>query len=636
MSELKPLMEKNFIDYASYVIIDRAIPDIRDGCKPVQRRLLYTLHNMDDGKFHKVANVIGETMKLHPHGDLSITDALVVLANKEYFIEKQGNFGNVLTGHNAAAARYIECRLTPLARETLFNRSMTEFLPSYDGRRDEPVYLPSKLPVLLMLGTEGIAVGMSTKILSHNFIELLEAQIKILKKQEFQIYPDFFQGGYIDVSEYEDGLGKVRIRAKIEEAGPKKLIIREIPFSTTTTNLIASIESAAQRGKVSVGSINDFTTEKVEIELNCSRGAMAKDVIKELYAYTDCEVSISSNIVTISKNHPMEITVSKYLQMFTKQLKDQIKAELEWELAQLTDRQHWLTLEHIFIVNKVYKRIEKARSEKQIFTEVRTGMLPFKKQFIRPIKEEDIKRLIELKIRRISAYDIKKHQDDIDDIVAKIRETEKKLKALNRTTINYLKGLADKYREQYPRRTVITSFQTVDKKQVAKADIRMNYDPEKNYYGADVRGSEFKLTATEFDKILLITDDGAYRIVAPPSKLLLTGRLLYADIFNPDKGLTIVFIYLDDKGHPWGKELTISKYITDKIYSLFPPSQNGIIFFTHERPLPKIILHFKKKARQKIKEAKYNLKDIKPATKASRGTKIYDKPVESIEIMEKK
>jgi topoisomerase IV subunit A len=487
-----------------------------------------------------------------------------------------------------------------------------------------------------MLGTEGIAVGMTTKILPHNFIELLEAQVCILKKQPVQIYPDFPQGGVIDVSEYGDGQGRVRVRARIEQSGPKKLIIRELPFSTTTNSIIASIEAAAQKGKVSVGSINDFTTDKVEIELNCSRGALAEDVIKELYAYTECESTITSNIVIIRKDHPNEVTVTEYLEEVTSQLKTQIKAELEWSLVQLVDRQHWLTLEHLFIVNKVYKELEKAKSEEQIFSEVYKGMIPFKKQFLRPMTDDDVKRLIELKIRRISAYDIKKHKNEIDDILSKIAETNKKLKNLTQTTIGYLQGLIDKYRDEYPRRTQFTAFQTVDKKQVAKADIRMSYDPERNYFGSDVRGSEFKVTATEFDRILILTSDGTYRIVAPPEKMLLTGKLLYADIFDPAKGLTCLFIYLDDKGLPWGKKLKISKYIMAKAYSLFPPSQNGIIYFTHKRPLPRIKLHFVKMARQKIKEAPYNLENIKPATTASRGTKVHEKAVESIEIIEPK
>ena len=288
MSYLEPVMQQNFLEYASYVVVDRAIPNLNDGCKPVQRRILNTLFEVDDGKFNKVANIIGETMKLHPHGDASIGAALVVLANKEYFIERQGNFGNPTTGHAAAAPRYIECRLTELAKDTLFNKNLTEYQPSYDGRKKEPVILPVKLPVILMLGTEGIAVGMATRILPHNFKELLKAQIKILEDKRFKLYPDFMQGGIMDVSEYKDGLGKIKVRAKLEPVGDKKILIREVPFSTTTEGLIASIEAAAQKNKVKIASINDFTTESVEIELTLSRGVYAEEVSPQLYAYTDC------------------------------------------------------------------------------------------------------------------------------------------------------------------------------------------------------------------------------------------------------------------------------------------------------------------------------------------------------------
>ena len=321
MNRVGPLMQRNFLEYASYVIVDRAIPELADGLKPVQRRILATLHNIDDGKFHKVANVIGDTMKLHPHGDASIGDALVVLANKDYFIERQGNFGNPTTGLAAAAPRYIECRLTELARETLFNRALTQFRPSYDGRNVEPVVLPAKLPVVLMLGAEGIAVGMSTRILPHNLIELLEAQIAILDNRPIEIFPDFPTGAIVDVADYADGQGKVRIRARIEKTSDKTVTIREIPYSTTTESLIASIEAAAQKGKVKISSIDDFTTDTVEIEVGLPRGVHADEVIPQLYAHTDCEVSLTSSLLVIRHRRPAEITVSEALCALTEQLR---------------------------------------------------------------------------------------------------------------------------------------------------------------------------------------------------------------------------------------------------------------------------------------------------------------------------
>ena len=421
MTRIAPLMGQNFIEYASYVIVDRAIPDIRDGLKPVQRRILATLSKMDDGKFHKVANVIGDTMKLHPHGDASIGDALVVLANKDYFIEKQGNFGNPVTGHSPAAPRYIECRLTDLAKETLFRKALTEYRPSYDGRNEEPVALPAKLPVLLMLGAEGIAVGMSTRILPHNFCELLEAQIRILKNEPFEIYPDFPTGGIIDTGDYDDGVGKIKVRARVNKRDKKTVVIREIAFGTTTESLIASIESAAQKGKVKISGINDFTTDEVEIEVELPRGVYADEVIPQLYAHTDCEISLTSNMVMIKDRQPVEMGVSEVLCYLTDQLRGLIKAELQYELDQLGDRKHWLDLERIFIENRVYKRIEKAKTAKGVVSAVRTGLEPHLEELEREVTDEDIDGLLKIQIRRISRYDIDRNRKDLKTTVKAIK-----------------------------------------------------------------------------------------------------------------------------------------------------------------------------------------------------------------------
>jgi topoisomerase IV subunit A len=637
MSLIKPLMEKNFLEYASYVIMDRAIPDLRDGCKPVQRRILHTLHQMHDGKFHKVANVIGECMKLHPHGDASIGDALVVLANKEYFIEKQGNFGNILTGHQAAASRYTECRLTPLAVDTLFNPALTETLPSYDGRRTEPRELPAKVPVLLMLGAEGIAVGMSTTILPHNFIELLEAQISILKDQEYTLAPDFIQGGLIDVSEYDDGKGRIRVRARIDKvSGAQKLVIRDVPFSTTTTNLIASIEAAVQKGKVSVSTISDFTSDKVEIELHLSRGATAETVMDQLYAHSDCEVSINSNMVVIRGDKPVEITISEYLKEFTGILKKQIKAELEHELENLENRRHWLTLEQIFIENRVYKAIEKATTEEAVKRQVYDGMKPFRKLFVRAMTDEDVTRLLDLKIRRISAYDIKKNRGEIDDIIAAIKQCNVKLRNLTKTTVGWLSGLIEKYRERYPRRTVIEMFHTVDKVAVAKANIRLSYDREAGYFGSSMRGSEFVMNVTEYDRILTVTADGTYRIMAPPEKAWMPGALLYAAVWDPQKGEHFVLVYRDANKVAWGKRVHIERFITNKTYSLVKEGSVGIDFLSEKRNPGVLQLNMVPFRRQKVKAVTVDLGKIPPCGLTARGLKLSAKPVESAQLLPEK
>jgi len=636
MSRLKPLMERNFIEYASYVIVDRAIPDICDGCKPVQRRILHTLMEMHDGKFHKVANVIGETMKLHPHGEVSIGDALVLLANKSYFIERQGNFGNLVTGHRAAAPRYIECRLTPLAVETLFNKNLTEYTPSYDGRRKEPVLLPAKIPVLLMLGTEGIAVGLSTRILPHNFLELLQAQIKILRKQSVSVVPDFPQGGLVDVSEYEDGLGRVKIRAKIEKADAKRLIIREVPYSTTTSSLISSIESAVQKGKVNVSSINDFTTEGVEIELQTSRGYTSDDVLPQLFAYTDCEVSLSSNIVAIRSHTPVQLTVPEYLKETTAALKKQIKRELEQELENLEDRRHWLTLEQIFIENRVYKRIETAKTEKQVRSQVYTGMNAFAHLFIREMTDDDVRRLLDIRIHRISAYDIEKHRREMDDIVRAIAECRSKLRSLTRTTIRYLSSLIEQYGEQYPRRSEITRFEAVDKKSVAKADIRIGYDRETGFFGRAVREQDLQLTVSEYDRILVITKDGTYRIMAPPEKILLDSRPLYCAPFNESRGVKLTLVYRDENRVAWGKRVHIERYITDRVYELCKASPAGLDYLSLKDTPDSVILHFVPRPRQKVTEAEVDLAELRFTGVGARGSRLHPKPVRRVEAARKR
>ncbi|MEM7394094.1 MAG: DNA gyrase subunit A, partial [Verrucomicrobiota bacterium] len=371
---LKRLIDDNFLQYASYVIRDRAIPDLEDGLKPVQRRILYSLKENDDGKFIKVANIVGHTMQYHPHGDASIADALVNLANKQFFIEGQGNFGNIFTGDPAAASRYIECRLTDMARNHLFNEELTQFVPSYDGRRKEPVTLPAKVPVLLMQGAEGIAVGLSTKILPHNFKELIEAQIAILKKQPFEVFPDFIQGGLMDVSEYDKGKGKVRVRAVIEQKDEKRLVVKEIPYGATTEALIASVETAAKKKKINIKSIQDYTAERVEIEITLGANQHPKKTIDALYAFTQCEMSFTSRVVVIENNRPVEMSVDEVLRYNTKRLVDLLKAELEVEKRKLEDELHRKTLIQIFVENRIYKRIEECKTFDEVKEAVRDGV----------------------------------------------------------------------------------------------------------------------------------------------------------------------------------------------------------------------------------------------------------------------
>ncbi|SVA67669.1 uncharacterized protein METZ01_LOCUS120523, partial [marine metagenome] len=416
MAYADTLYEKYYLEYASYSIKHRAIPEINDGLKPVQRRILHTLMELDDGKFHKVANVVGQTMKYHPHGDQSIYGALVILANKDLFIDKQGNFGSILTGDEASAARYIECRLTPLAKEVLYNPEITEYVDSYDGRNKEPVSFPAKVPVLLALGTEGIASGMTTRILPHNFIELMEAQIACLRGQTFEVLPDFPTGGMVDVTEYDDGIGKVLVRAKLDTKDPKNIIVRDLPYGSTTESLINSIEDAAKKNKLKIAGISDYTAEEVEIEIRLARGVHSKDTVDALYAFTDCETSISTNLLVILEGHPRILSVTEVIRHNTERLLSILEAELELEAGQLRKRLHAKTLEQVFIENRIYKEIEEINDIKNITEAVRQGFAPYESKISAEVTDEDIDTLLKIPIRRISRYDINRAEKEMRDI----------------------------------------------------------------------------------------------------------------------------------------------------------------------------------------------------------------------------
>jgi len=625
---LRRLMDRNFIEYASYVIKERAIPDVDDGLKPVQRRILWSLYRMDDGKFHKVANVIGDTMKYHPHGDASIGDALVVLANKEYYIDRQGNFGNILTGDVASAARYIECRLTPLAKETLFNNDITEFTDSYDGRNKEPLVLPGKLPSLLMLGAEGIAVGMATKIFPHNFRELVEAQIAILKGEDFEVYPDFPQGGVMDVSEYNQGNGKIKLRAKIERDG-RKLIIREVPASTTTESLIASIEKAVNANKMKIAAVNDYTTDKVEIEITPMRGYAPEKALKALYAYTDCSVSLSASLMVIKDKKPANMSVPEVLRRNTGKLLDYLKRELEIELGKLEDRFHEKTLAQIFIENRIYKRIEDCESNESVFDEVRKGLNKFKKLLKRPITDDDIEKLLAIPIRRISLFDINKNKKDLDDILKDIDRVTKSLKRLKSYTIKYLEGILKKYAEGRERRTeIVDAFDRVDKQAVALNNIRVGWDRKNCYIGTAVK-SDDKVMCNEYDHLLCVERNGKYKVVNIPDKAFV-GRLYY--FTKHDKAQEYFVVYSDKKtGKFFAKRTCISKFITDREYRLCPKGCRLEILTTRANSLYEFALDVK---RGGGKSLEMNLSDAPERSPQARGIMISPKKVLGFKFMD--
>ncbi|WP_461247938.1 DNA topoisomerase IV subunit A, partial [Treponema sp. R6D11] len=445
MAFIKPLFDRNFLEYASYVIKDRAIPDLEDGLKPVQRRIMHTLFEKDDGKFHKVANIVGECMKFHPHGEASIYPALVVLANKELFIDRQGNFGNLYTGDEASAPRYIECRVTPLAKDVFYNPKLTQWAESYDGRNREPVLFPAKIPVVLIMGVEGIAVGMSTKILPHNVIEVLEAEIACLTGKKFELYPDFPTGGYVDISEYHGGNGKVLVRAKLDTSDPKRILITELPFGSTTESIINSIDSAARAGRIKILGINDFTTDKVEIEIKLARGVYAQETIDALFAFTECEQSISVNLLVIKDGLPAVMTVNEVIKHHAKQLVKILTKELELEKKELLDKLHLRTLERIFIEERIYKGIEKMKTAKGVQDAVVAGFKPFLKEVgSRGISDDDVEHLLRIPIRRISLYDINKAKDEMEQIQARIKEINSPLKNITAYSVAWLKGIIAK------------------------------------------------------------------------------------------------------------------------------------------------------------------------------------------------
>ena len=618
-------VDTNFLQYASYVIRDRAIPNLADGLKPVQRRILWALHKNDDGRFIKVANIVGETMKYHPHGDASIGDALVVLANKRYLIEGQGNFGNIFTGDVAAAPRYIECRLTELARTELFNDEITEFVPSYDGRNKEPVTFPSKLPLLLMLGTEGIAVGLSSKILPHNFPELLEAQIAILKRKLFKVLPDFQTGGLMDTREYQDGAGSIRVRAKIKVKDSSTVIIKEIPPTTTTDALIASIEDASRKGKIKVKSVNDFTSESVEIEIKAPAGVSAEKLVDALYAFTSCETSINSRLVLIRSNRPVEMTVSEVLRENTLQLVDTLKRELELREEKLEKELHFKTLVRIFIENRIYKKIEQCRTNEAVFKAVHEGFKPHRQKMYRELIDEDVEMLLAVRIRRISLFDINKHREEMEKVKADLKETQANLKNVTRYAIGHLQGLLEKYGPMYPRLTKSSRFDEVQAKEVAFKAFKVAYDRKSGYLGYKVNGEEFKLDCTKFDKILTVFKDGHYKVNDLPEKLFVGPDLIFCDIPDRDKIFTMAYSTRDAT---YLKRFKFGGTIMNKNYQCAPPKAK-VIYFEAGTP-DTLYIRYKPAPYQKINQQTCQPKEIEVKGPKTRGRQVSIKTVSSI------
>ena len=632
---LHRLFDTNFLDYTSYVIKERAIPHVDDGLKPVQRRIMQTLANMDDGRFNKVANVVGESMKLHPHGDQSIYAALVNLANKGFLIDTQGNFGNIYTGDGASAARYIECRLSPLAREVLFNRDLTSYVESYDGRLEEPVTLPAKIPLLLLQGAEGIAVGMATKIMPHNFCEVLEAQKKILRQEPFSLQPDFIKGGILDVSAYDDGNGRLKCRAVIEEKNEKTIVIKEIPHTTTTQGLMESVEKAAKAGKIKIASINDFTAEEVEIEIKLPRGIYAQDTISALYAFTDCEVSISPNLTVLKGNQPCTLSVSEVLQANTDKLLADLETELKIRLGRLQERLHANLLEQIFIEERLYKRIEECEVYELVISTVDEALRPFQDQLVRPVSVEDIERLLEIKIRRISRYDIDKKRKEINTIKKNIRQTEKDLSDMVSFTSNYLDDLLQRYGERYPRRTRLESFSEVKARKVALSNLTVGYEVETGFIGHQVKGDEgFNVACSQYDKIMVIFKDGLYKIINVTDKTFIGRDLLWVGTVG--RKLRFNVVYKDGRENlSYLKRFQMPKYILDKEYRLFEAHKRSVIQYLSLAEEELLRIYFTPNKRAKSNYTDIQLSDYLVKGAAAKGRRISSsRPVTRVRVLE--
>jgi topoisomerase-4 subunit A len=643
MAYIKHLFDRNFLEYASYVIKDRAIPDLEDGLKPVQRRILHTLFEKDDGKFHKVANIVGECMKYHPHGDASIGDALVVLANKVYFIDRQGNFGNIYTGDGASAVRYIECRITSLSKDIFYNPKITPYVNSYDGRNKEPVLFPAKIPAALVMGAEGIAVGMSTRILPHNIIETLEAVKTCLQGKKFQLFPDFPTGGLVDVSDYRDGNGKVLVRAKMDTSDPKRILIRELPFGSTTESLINSVETAAKAGRIKIQSINDFTTENVEIEIKLARGVYSEETVNALFAFTECEQSISVNLLVIKDNFPRVMTVTEVIKHHAKQLVRVLIQELELEKRELQDKLHLRTLERIFIEERIYKAIEKMKTAEGVTKAVIDGFKPFMKEVgSRGVSPGDVDHLLKIPIRRISLYDINKARTEMEEIQARIKEINGHLKNITAYALGFLDGLIGKIKKNEDfgfgglppgaRRTQVGTFAKVDVKEVVKKDLELKYDQATGYLGTGVAG-DLVAEVSPFNRILTIRKNGTWSVGDLPEKAFVGPGAWWIGVADKEvlSGVIFTIIYKEGKtGYPCIKRCVIEGWIMNKEYSLVPEGAETLHVDTRQKFA--FTVKYKPKPRIKITAETFKAQDYLVKGLKAGGVRLASREVSRVDV----
>ena len=642
VTALSGMYQDWFLDYASYVILERAVPHLHDGLKPVQRRILHSMKRMDDGRYNKVANIIGHTMQFHPHGDASIGDALVQLGQKELLIDAQGNWGNLLTGDGAAAPRYIEARLSKFALEVVFNHKTTEWKLSYDGRNKEPVTLPVKFPLLLALGVEGIAVGLASKILPHNFNELIDATVDYLQGKDFVIYPDFPTGGMVDVSKYNDGQrgGVIKVRAKIEKIDKKALVITEIPFGKTTTTLIESIIKANEKGKIKIRKIDDNTSANVEIVVHLLPGVSPDKTIDALYALTDCEYSISPNTCVIVDDKPSFMGVSSILKHCAHKTVELLKTELEIRLSELQEEWHMSSLEKIFIEERIYHDIEECETWEAVIEAIDKGLDPFKKLLIRVVTREDIIQLTEIKIKRISKFDVKKADEHIKGIETELEEVKNHLRNIIPFAINYFRQIKKKYGKGKERKTEIRSFDTIEATKVVANNAKLYINYKEGFIGTGLKKDEFICDCSDIDDVIVIRKDGVYLITKVAEKVFVGNDILYAQIFLKNDERTIYnIVYQDGKdGALLAKRCAISGLTRDKEYNLTRGTPGSKIVYLSANPNGEaevIRVHHKPKARLKKLVFEFDFGQMGIKGKSSMGNILTKNAVHKISLKEK-
>ena len=584
---LSGMYQNWFLDYASYVILERAVPNIEDGFKPVQRRIMHSMKRMDDGRYNKVANIVGHTMQFHPHGDASIGDALVQLGQKDLLVDTQGNWGNILTGDKAAAPRYIEARLSKFALDTVFNPKTTEWQLSYDGRNKEPISLPVKYPLLLAQGAEGIAVGLSSKILPHNFCEICDAAISYLHEQEFHLYPDFQTGGSIDVSKYNDGQrgGVLKVRAKIEKLDQKTLVIRELPYSKTVGTLIESITKAIEKGKIKAKRVDDLTSAQVEIQIHLMPGVSSDKTLDALYAFTDCEINISPNCCVIADQKPQFLTVSDVLKHSVERTKDLIRQELEIRKNELLEQLHFYSLEKIFIEERIYKdkKFEQAPTIDAVCEHIDDRLTPYYPSLVREVTKDDILKLLEIKMQRILKFNKDKADELMARIKAEIEEIDRDLANLVEVTANWFQFLKDKYGKEHPRLTEIRNFDTIEATKVAEANQKLYINRTDGFIGMGLKKDEFVCNCSDIDDIIIFYKDGKYKVIRVADKVFVGKNILHVAVFKKnDSRTTYNVVYRDGKkGWYFMKRFNVTSMTRDKEYDLTQGTPGSkVMYFT--------------------------------------------------------